>query len=149
MITRCRGQRRRAATAVETALVLIPLTMCIFGIFEFGRLLMIWNVLNNAAREGCRYALVNNTDSTITGDVATIVQTYMAGQDASLTNYQVTIAGTQQGNAITDVTKLVPGDMIIVTVSGQYQFMNIIPFVTLPTSVSLSSSVVMICEGGT
>ena len=45
------------------------MTMFIFGVFEYGRLLMDWNVLNNAAREGCRYALVNNTSTTISTDV--------------------------------------------------------------------------------
>ena len=51
------ARRRPGATAVETALVLIPLTMFVFGVFEYGRLLMTWDLLNNSAREGCRYAL--------------------------------------------------------------------------------------------
>ena len=45
--------------------------MFIMGVFEYGRLLMDWNVLNNAAREGCRYALANNTSTTISTDVTT------------------------------------------------------------------------------
>ena len=43
--------------------------MLIFGVFEYGRLFMDWNLLNNAAREGCRYALANNTSTTISTDV--------------------------------------------------------------------------------
>ena len=55
MVTiRHRGRRQRGAVAVETAMVIIPLLMFMFGVFEYGRLLMTWNVLNNAAREGCR-----------------------------------------------------------------------------------------------
>ena len=58
--------------------------MFIIGVFEYGRLLMDWNVLNNAAREGCRYALANNTSTTISTDVTTLVTTYMARGDHEL-----------------------------------------------------------------
>ena len=66
-----RGNRRWGAMAIETALVMIPTVMFLFGVFEYGRLLMDWNVLNNAAREGCRFALANNTDATLAADVQT------------------------------------------------------------------------------
>ena len=36
--------------------------MIVLRVFEYSRLLMDWNLLNNAAREGCRYALANNTE---------------------------------------------------------------------------------------
>jgi Flp pilus assembly protein TadG len=141
-------RRRRAATAVETALVLIPLTMFVCGIFEYGRLLMTWNLLNNSAREGCRFALANNTDSSINTEVQGVVMTAMGGQNASFTNFTVTVSGTHQGVA-TPVNNLVAGDMITVTVSGKYQLMRVIPLVSMPLSVNLSSSVTMVCEGAT
>ena len=140
--------RRRAATAVETALVMLPLMVVSCGIFEYGRFLMHWNLLNNAAREGCRYALANNTSSTINTDVQTIVTEFMAGQAADFNNFNVTVSGTHQGVA-TAVNNLVAGDMIVVTVSGQYRFMDIIPLVQMPATLSLTSAVVMICEGAT
>jgi Flp pilus assembly protein TadG len=140
--------RRRAATAVETALVMLPLIMVSCGIFEYGRLLMNWNLLNNASREGCRYALVNNTNATINTDVQAIVTQFMAGQTTSFNNFNVTVSGTHQGVA-TAVNNLVAGDMIVVTVSGKYRFMNVIPLVTMPPTLTLTSSVVMICEGAT
>ena len=61
VIRKIRGESTRGAAAVETAMVMIRMLMFVFGIFEYGRLLMDWNLLNNAAREGCRYALANNT----------------------------------------------------------------------------------------
>jgi Flp pilus assembly protein TadG len=145
------GRRRRGATAVETALVILPLIMLLFGIFEYGRLLMDWNLLNNAAREGCRYALANNTNSTIATDVQTIATNYMAGRNSSFTSFTVTVSGVHQGTSYTGngVTALAPGDMITVSVSGNYQFMNIIPLVQMPSLFSLNSSVTMFCEGGT
>lgn len=141
-------ERRRAATAVETALVMLPLLMFLFGIFEYGRLLMDWNLLNNAAREGCRYALANNTNTSINSNVNAIVLAYMAGRDASFLNFTITVSGTHN-SVSTPVNSLLPGDLITVTVSGNYQFMNIIPSVSMTSSSPITSSVTMICEGGT
>lgn len=151
-----RTSRRRGATAVEMAMVLLPLLMMLFGIFEYGRLLMDWNLLDNAAREGCRYALANNQDSNITTDVQTIVMNYMAGRNTSFSGstLTVTVSGTHTSNGQSTsytgsgVNNLAPGDMITVTVTGNYQLLKIIPLVSLPSSFSLTSSVTMICEGG-
>jgi Flp pilus assembly protein TadG len=148
LVHKRRGRRRRAATLVETAMVFLPLVVLMFGIFEYGRLLMAWNLLNNAAREGCRYALVNNTSATISTDVQSIVTNYMAGQTSAFSNFTVTVSGTHNGTA-TAVNNLVAGDMISVNVSGQYQFLNIIPGISLPASLSLNSSCIMLCEGVT
>jgi len=148
VIRKHRSGRRWGAAAIETAMVMIPMTMFLFGVFEYGRLLMNWNLLNNAAREGCRYALVNNTSGTISTSVQTTVTNYMAGQSGSFTGFTVTVSGTH-GGVSTPVNNLVPGDWITVTVSGNYHFMRIIPKAIMPASVSLSSSVTMLCEGGT
>lgn len=140
-------RRRCGAAAVETALVMIPMIMFIFGLFEYSRLLMDWNLLNNAAREGCRYALVNNTSATINTDVSALVTTYMAGRVSSFNSLTVTVSGTHQGVS-TAVNNLAAGDLIVVEVSGQYKFMNVIPLVTMP-SLTLTSAVTMVCEGAT
>jgi Flp pilus assembly protein TadG len=154
LIGQSRKTRRRGATAVETALVVMPLLMMIFGIFEYGRLLMDWNLLDNAAREGCRYALANNQDPNITTDVQTIVLNYMAGRNASFSGFTVTVSGVHTLNGTStsytgsQVNNLSPGDVITVTVTGSYQLMNIIPLVPKLGSFSVTSSVTMICEGG-
>jgi hypothetical protein len=106
------------------------------------------NLLNNAAREGCRYALVNNTDPSVSTNVQTVVTNFMAGRKASFGNFTVTVSGTHQGVS-TPVNNLVAGDMITVTVSGNYTFMNIIPLVPVIPTFPLSSSVTMACEGVT
>jgi Flp pilus assembly protein TadG len=147
VIRKHRASRRRGAVAAETAIVLIPCVTLIFGVFEYSRLLMDWNLLNNAAREGCRYAVVNNTDPTISTDVQSTVTKFMAGQSTAFTNFTVTVAGTHQGVA-TAVNNLTAGDMVTVTVSGTYKFMNIVPLVKMPTSFTITSAVIMGCEGG-
>jgi Flp pilus assembly protein TadG len=143
-----RGARRWGAAAVETGLVLLPMTIFLCGLFEYSRLIMDWNVLNNAAREGCRYALVNNTSSTVSTDVTTIVTNFMGNETANFTGFTVTVSGTHQGTA-TAVNNLVAGDLITVKVTGQYQFLKIIPVVPIPASLTITSAVTMVCEGAT
>jgi Flp pilus assembly protein TadG len=150
-IRKLRSARRSGAAAVETALVILPFLMFVFGVLEYGRMVMAWNVLNNAAREGCRYALVNNTSSTISADVTTQVNSRMAGLNTSaFSNFTVTVSGTHSGTTYTGnaVNNLVAGDLITVTVTGTYQFMNIIPIVKMP-ALTITSAPTMVCEGAT
>ncbi len=142
---KARTERRRGATAVETALVILPVLLFFYGIFEYGRFVMDRNLLNNAAREGCRYAIVNNTNLSVTANVQNLVAGYMAGRDASsFTGFSVSVSGTHNGVA-TAVNNLMAGDFLTVTVSGQYKFLNL-PMLHMP-AVTLSSSCTMVCEG--
>jgi hypothetical protein len=104
-------------------------------------------LLNNATREGCRYAIANNTNSAVVANVGTTVTTYMAGQDTCFKNFTITVSGSHLGVS-TPINNLTAGDLVTVTVSGTYKFMNIIPIVRMPTSFALNSSVIMGCEGG-
>jgi Flp pilus assembly protein TadG len=122
--------------------------MVVLGVFEYSRLLMDWNLLNNSAREGCRYALANNTSATVTTSVQTIVNSYMAGETNIFNSFSVTVSGTHSGVA-TAVNNLGPGDPITVTVTGTYKFLNIIPFIRMPSNFTITSGVTMLCEGGT
>jgi Flp pilus assembly protein TadG len=149
MIRTARGARRRGAAVVETAMVLIPLVMLVMGVFEFGRMLLAWNVLNNAAREGCRWALANNTDPTLATDVTTQVANRMGGLNTTAySGFTVTVSGTHSGTTYTGngVNNLVAGDLITVTVSGSYNFMNIFPFINMG-SMTITSAPTMVCEG--
>lgn len=58
---RCRGSRGQALA--EFAFVVPLLLILIFVIIEFGRFVFAYEVLNNAAREGARYAIVHGSDS--------------------------------------------------------------------------------------
>jgi len=146
VIRKLRDGRRRGSVAVETALVMTLMTSFVFGIFEYSRLLMNWQLLNNAAREGCRFAIANNTSTTITTQVQTIVTQYMAGQTTSFSNFTVTLSGTHLGVS-TAINSLAPGDLVTVTVSGTYNFLNIIPLKKM-SPFTITSAVIMVCEGG-
>src|SRR5438132_13764544 len=98
MIVRCDPRiRRRGAATLETAMVMLPVILLFCGVFQYGRLLMTWNVLNNGAREGCRYALVNNTKATVATDVDSVVRATMGSQVSYFTNFSVTVTGTHLG----------------------------------------------------
>jgi len=148
LIRNLHGGRRWGAVLVETSVIIGLVAMIVLGVFEYARLLMDWNLLNNAAREGCRYALANNTSTTITTSVTSIVNAYMAGETKDFSNWTVTVTGTHL-SVSTPVNNLVPGDPITVTVSGTYKFMNIVPFIHMPSSLVITSGVTMLCEGGT
>lgn len=150
LIRKLHAGRRRGAVVVETAVIIGLVLMFVLGVFEYSRLLMDWNLLNNAAREGCRYALVNNTvpSTTINTNVNNIVNTYMAGENKNFSSFTATVSGMHLGVS-TPVNSLQPGDPITVTVSGTYKFMNIVPFIKMPSSFKISSAVTMLCEGGT
>ena len=148
LIRRLHGGRKWGGALVETGVIIGLVAMIVFGVFEYSRLFMDWNLLNNAAREGCRYALANNTSTTISTTVQSMVTSYMAGETKNFGNFTVSVTGTHQGVS-TAVNSLVPGDPITVTVSGTYKFMNIVPFIHMPSSFVITSGVTMLCEGGT
>jgi Flp pilus assembly protein TadG len=58
-------RNNKGNSVIEFALVLPILLLVVFGITEFGRAIMVTNVLNSASREGARLAAVSSlTDST-------------------------------------------------------------------------------------
>ncbi len=82
----CRKHRSGAA-AVEFAVVAPVLFLLIFGMIEFGRMVMVQQVLTNASREGARIAVL---DGATTSDVTTAVQNYLAGASVSGATITVT-----------------------------------------------------------
>ena len=62
VFTRYRRRRgRRGAAIVEFAVVLPLLMLILFGILEYGYLFFVQQTLTNAAREGCRIAVLQST----------------------------------------------------------------------------------------
>ena len=55
---------RRGVATVEAAVVLPLLLFVLIAIFEYGRYLVLRQVVSNAVREGARYAVVRSVDST-------------------------------------------------------------------------------------
>lgn len=58
-----RTRRQRGQAMTEFALVALPFFFLLFSIIEFGRVVYSIQMLNNAAREGARYAIVHGSES--------------------------------------------------------------------------------------
>jgi Flp pilus assembly protein TadG len=78
---------RRGASLVEFAFVAPVLFMLVMGVLEYSRFLFTIQLVNNAAREGARYAAVNTATLT-TANIQSYVDQYMTAQGgAQLQNY--------------------------------------------------------------
>jgi Flp pilus assembly protein TadG len=73
---------RRGAAVVEFAVVAPLLILLAFGIIEFGRGMMVQQVLTNGAREGARKAVLHGAT---TSDVNTTIDNYMS--NSGITGY--------------------------------------------------------------
>ncbi len=49
---------QRGATMVEFAIISLAFFTIVVGIFDFGRAILYYNMLSNAAREGARYGVI-------------------------------------------------------------------------------------------
>jgi hypothetical protein len=81
----CRKNRRGAAV-VEFAVVAPVFFLLVFGMIEYGRMVMVQQILTNASREGARLAVLDGIAVT---DVTTSVDSYLNG--AGITGADVTV----------------------------------------------------------
>ncbi len=125
--------RRRAAAVVEMAVVTPLLLTILFGIIEYGWVFMIKQSLTNAAREGCRVAVLQGaTDSQITGTITS----YLSG--TGLTTPDLTIT-------LTHATQAVPTERVVVRVP--YRSVSLLGGFFGSTDWSLGSTCSMRKEG--
>jgi Flp pilus assembly protein TadG len=65
-MTRCSGHdSQRGQSLVETALIVPVLLLIFMGLFDFGRAIFAYNSVSEAARNGARVAIVNQTPADI------------------------------------------------------------------------------------
>lgn len=84
-------RERRGAVLVEAALVLPVFVGVTLGIVEFGRAMMVGQLVTNAAREGARKAIIEgSTNSSVESSVRTFLQ-QSAGTSASNVQIAITI----------------------------------------------------------
>lgn len=138
---------------VQTALVLPIVLVFLFGILEYGRFVFTLQVLTNAAREGCRYAVTHTNSVTLggttygnaTSNVTTIVSNMSAGvalKSQTTTVFASNSTGTNQGTW----TSVQAGNCVCVQISGTYVPV-ISKLLNFPTSVPVQCQSVMRVEG--
>ena len=115
MFKRHKSRRRRGAAVVEFAVVAPLIFLILFGMIEFGRMLMVQQILTNASREGARRAII---ESSTVPEVTTVITDYLQ------TN---SVSGAILSIDPPDLTTLGAGDPITVSVSVQYDQVSWLP----------------------
>jgi Flp pilus assembly protein TadG len=137
--------RRRGAITVETALVLNVCLIFLLGLFDFSRVIMIRQVVTNAAREGCRYAVVNTSTAT-TSQVQTYVTNYLCGQQIGSLVINVYQADPTTGNNLGAWTNAGLSNSVGVQITGTIS--TVTPtFSMLPSTVPVQATCIMASEG--
>jgi Flp pilus assembly protein TadG len=129
-----RTRFRKAAAAVEFAVVSPLLFTAVLGIIEFGRAMMVLELLNNAARAGCRTGVLSGSDNSA---VSSSVTTALSGSGISTTP-TVQVNGTT-ANASTAQT----GDTVTVSVSVSADTVSWLPVTHFLTGKTLTGTVTM------
>ena len=92
---RCRSKRKGVA-AVEFAVVAPLFFLLVFGMIEFGRAVMVQQIITNASREGARLAVLDGSTGT---EVKTSVVNYLQKAAITVTADKVTVTPTEPSAA--------------------------------------------------
>jgi Flp pilus assembly protein TadG len=127
---------------VETSLSLILAFALAFLLFEVSMLAYTYSVMNNAAREGVRYAIAHGADSSnCSGPSTGCGDTTGANVTAVVRSYAATSFHDISGMTITvgypDATKSAPLSLVTVTVN--YTFVPYFKFPALSSTLHLTS----------
>lgn len=76
-----RNRRRSGNAILEGAFTILPTFALIFAFVDFGLVLFRWTTLQNAVREGCRYAITYQTATGLNQDasIEAVVQQFAMG----------------------------------------------------------------------
>jgi Flp pilus assembly protein TadG len=110
----CRNNNRRGAAVVEFAVVAPLLLLLVLGTIEYGRFVMVQQILTNAVREGARQA---SLDSATQAEVIQVVANYCT--DAGIPVDDTTVNP--------DPTAVAPGAPITVTVQTAFDQVSWFP----------------------
>ena len=136
--------KRRGTTLVEMSIVLAACLFSLLAIFEYGRYVMLRHLLDTAAREGARLAVVN-TQTLTTGDIQAKVNSYLYNEPVNLSSFQVYKADPATGANIGNWTDAAFGDPIAVDIQGSYT--PILPGLGfLQNPVTMNAKIVMLSE---
>jgi Flp pilus assembly protein TadG len=148
-----RASRRDGSTIVQAAIVLPVVMMFLFGILEYSRYVMLLQIMTNAAREGCRYAVMHTdpveinsvTYGSATSNVTTIITNMLGGQTLSSQSISI-YASDALGNNTGTWENASAGTWITVKITGN--FVSILPkFLGMSSTIPITAESVMRSEG--
>jgi len=150
MITRqlMHRRRRHGAVIVEAAMVLPILMLLMFGIFEYGRFMLIRNVIDHAAREGARHAVVRVAgNQTQTEEIIDFVEQKLVGMEIQLEDLTIEVYKADPGNGsnIGAWQDAAFGETIAVRISGNYRPITA-AILLMPTTIPTETRCIMKSE---
>jgi Flp pilus assembly protein TadG len=115
-------RRRRGAATVEMAAIAPVLVMLILGSIEFGRAMMVSNLLTTASREGARVASLPGKDN---ADVTATVNDRL--NSSSIPSAKSTITVKVNGDGTKDASTAMSGDKVSVEVTVKFGDVSWLP----------------------
>ena len=145
---RIRRNRARAQALVEFAFVAPFFFLLLFAIVDFGRYVYYVQILNNAAREGTRYAIVHGSNSYQPAgpladdpDITAVVQNYAVGVIGNGSVFVVHSDWRDPANLANPPSN---DRGHVVKVSVTYDFHSLIPVVPIPAITITGESTLVI-----
>ena len=125
---------KRGQSLVEFAMCAVLVLMMLLVLIEFGRMVLVYTTVCNAARIGVRFAMVHGSDNLVTTtQIQTVVNDYLGA--AAIDTASATVTPSYPGYLSCGAGSKLPGCPVRVTVSYPYQ-----PMVSyFPFSVTLAS----------
>jgi Flp pilus assembly protein TadG len=124
----------RGQTLVEFGVCAVLTLMMLLAVVEFGRMVLVYTTVCNAARIGVRFAMVHGSDnSTTIASIQGVVNNYLSA--AAIDTTSTTVNVTYPGYLTCGSGSTVPGCPVKVTISYLYE-----PMVAyFPIHVTLSN----------
>jgi Flp pilus assembly protein TadG len=117
------SRKQRGAAAVEFAVVAPVFVLLVFGMIEYGRMVMVQQMLTNASREGARRAILEGATES---NVRQVVKDYLDPASINVRNEDIVIlVGDPPTNASLDDAEF--GDPIHVRVGVKFGNVSWLP----------------------
>lgn len=129
----CRSFRKqRGAAAVEFAIVAPIFILLLFGMIEYGRMVMVQQMLTNATREGARRAVL---DGTSVQNVKDTVKDYLTSGNITVNDSEITVSPDPSAAGF--------GDPVTVSLSVPFSRVSWLPSPMYLQGASMAASSVM------
>jgi len=125
-------RKQRGAAAVEFAVVAPIFVLLLFGMIEYGRMVMVQQMLTNATREGARRAVL---DGTTLANVKTTVRDYLTSGNITVYDNEITVTP--------DPSAAANGDPVTVSTTVPFSRVSWLPSPMFLGSANMTATSVM------